>query len=101
MRLVQALLRPTVCDFVDIATQSRGLDLMFEELKIGAGARLDGVAIKDSGIRKSFDVIIIAIKKSAGQMVFNPGPDVLLEVEDVLITMGDKSQLKRLADTIC
>lgn len=101
MRLVQALLRPTVCDFVDIATQNRGLDLMFEELKIGAGAKLDGVAIKDSGIRKSFDVIIIAIKKATGQMVFNPGPDVLLEMEDVLITMGDKVQLKRLAETIC
>ena len=100
MRLVQALLRPTVCDFVDIATQNRGLDLMFEELKIGAGAKLDGVAIKDSGIRKSFDVIIIAIKKATGQMVFNPGPDVLLEMEDVLITMGDKGQLKRLSETI-
>ncbi|MBU8869324.1 MAG: potassium channel protein [Gemmatimonadales bacterium] len=101
MRLVQALLRPTVCDFVDIATQNRGLDLMFEELKIGSGGGLHGVAIKDSDIRRSFDVIIIAIKKSNGQMVFNPGPDVLLEVEDVLITMGDKSQLKRLAVAIC
>lgn len=101
MRLVQALLRPTVSDFVDIATQTGGLDLMFEELKIGASANLGGVAIKDSGIRKSFDVIIIAIKKATGQMVFNPGPDVVLEVQDVLITMGDKGQLKRLARTIC
>ena len=42
MRIVQALLRPTVYDFVDIATQSSGLDLMFEELHIGAGSRLDG-----------------------------------------------------------
>ena len=78
-----------------------GMDLMFEELKIGPGAGLDSVAIKDSGIRQSFDVIIIAIKKADGQMVFNPGPDVLLELEDVLITMGDKGQLRRLAAKIC
>ena len=101
MRLVQALLRPAVSDFVDIATQAGGMDLMFEELKIGPDSKLDGVAIKDSGFRKSFDVIIIAIKKTSGQMVFNPGPVVLLEVEDVLITMGDKNQLQRLAETIC
>ncbi len=101
MRLVQALLRPTVSDFVDIATQSSGLDLMFEELKISSSSGMDGVAIKDSDIRRSYDVIIIAIKKTDGQMVFNPGPDVLLETADVLITMGDKSQIKRLADAIC
>lgn len=97
MRLVQALLRPTVSDFLDIATQAGGMDLMFEQLKIGTGAKLDGVAIKDSGIRASFDVIVIGIKKKSGQMVFNPGPDVRLETDDVLITMGDRGQLRRLA----
>ena len=51
MRIVQALLRPTVYDFVEIATQSSGLDLMFEELAIGGDSDLDGVALKDSGIR--------------------------------------------------
>lgn len=101
MRLVQALLRPTVSDFIDIATRAGGLDLMFEELKVGPGAELDGVAIKDSGIRQNFDVIVIAIKKSSGQMVFNPGPDVRLAVGDVLVTMGDLGQLKRLAEKIC
>lgn len=100
MRLVQALLRPTVSDFVDIATQTGGMDLMFEELEIGTEAGLDGVAIKDSGIRASFDVIVIGIKKKSGQMVFNPGPGVLLETGDVLITMGDRGQLRRLAEAI-
>lgn len=100
MRLVQALLRPTVSDFVDIATQTGGMELMFEELKIGTEAGLDGVAIKDSGIRASFDVIVIGIKKKSGQMVFNPGPDVRLETGDVLITMGDRRQLRRLAEAI-
>ncbi len=99
MRIVQALLRPTVYDFVDVATQSSGLDLMFEELKVSEKSGLDGVAIKDSGIRQGFDVIVIAIKKPSGRMVFNPGPDVIMQIGDMLIVLGDRDQLKRLEST--
>lgn len=99
MRIVQALLRPTVYDLVDIATQSKGLDLMFEELEIGAGSKLDGLPLKNSGIRASFDVMVIGIKKPSGRMVFNPGPEVVLQVGDVLVMLGDKKQLVRLAAT--
>jgi len=99
MRLVQALLRPTVYDFVDIATRGSGLDLMFEELKISEGSRLDGNLLKDSGIRKDFDVIVIAIKPPSGEMLFNPGPEQALQTGDVLIMLGDKDQLARLADS--
>ena len=99
MRIVQALLRPTVYDFVDVATKTSGLDLMFEELKVSEKSGLDGVAIKDSGIRQSFDVIVIAIKKPSGRMVFNPGPEVILQVGDMLIVLGDRDQLNRLEST--
>ncbi len=100
MRIVQALLRPSVYDFVDIATQRSGLDLMFEEVHIGAGSRLDGVSVKDSDIRKHYDVIVIAIKKGDGRMVFNPGPDTVMHGDDVLITLGDRNQLQRLVSTL-
>lgn len=99
MRIVQALLRPTVSDFMDVATQTSGLDLMFEELKVSDSTGLDGVAIKDSGIRQNFDVIVIAIKKPSGRMIFNPGPDVIMQVGDVLIVLGDRDQLTRLEST--
>lgn len=100
MRIVQALLRPAVYDFVDIATQSSGLDLMFEELAIGAGRNFCGVALKDSNLRQDYDVIVIAIKKPSGSMIFNPGPEVVLDADDVMIVLGDKEQLERLAASL-
>ena len=96
MRIVQALLRPTVNDFLEIATQTGDLDLMFEELAIGGDSSLDGVALKDSGIRASYDVVVIAIKKGSGKMVFNPGPEAMLHNGDMLVTLGDRNQLDRL-----
>jgi voltage-gated potassium channel len=100
MRIVQALLRPTVSDFLEIATRSSGLDLMFEEMAIRDDSDLDGVALKDSGIRKSYDVIVIAIKKRTGDMVFNPGPETVLHNGDMLVTLGDRGQLDRLAASL-
>ena len=96
MRIVQALLRPTVYDFVDIATQHSGLELMFEELTLPNDSKLDAVALKDSGIRRDYDIIVIAIKKPTGRMVFNPGPELALEKGDVLIALGSREQLDRL-----
>ena len=97
MRIVQALLRPTVYDFVEIVTQSSGLDLMFEELPVGNNSRLIDTAIMNSGILKEYDVIVIAIKKPTGDMVFNPGPEYVFVAGDVLITLGDKEQLARMS----
>lgn len=96
MRIVQALLRPTVYDFVDIATRRSGMELMFEEVPLGPRGELDGVALKDSGIRLKYDIIVIAIKRPTGDMVFNPGPEVALSQGDVLITLGERDQLDRL-----
>jgi len=100
MRMVQALLRPSVYDFVEIATQSGGLELMFEEVPVVAGSRLDGQALGDSDIRSAYNIIVIAIKRAAGDMAFNPGPGAALVGGDVLITLGDKDQLQRLLGSL-
>ena len=100
MRIVQALLRPAVYDFVDIATQGGGLELMFEEVTLKVGSQMNGVALMDSGIRQNYDIIVIAIKKPTGRMVFNPGPKEVLEEGDVLITLGDRDQLDRMCGAL-
>ena len=100
MRLVQALLRPTVYDFVEVVTQSSGLDLKIEEFTVAAGSTVVGTAIRDSGLRQTYDVIIFAIKKESGEMVFNPGPGYVIEAGDVLISMGDRQQVRRLRDAV-
>lgn len=100
MRLVQALLRPTVHDFVDMASQSGGLDLMFEEVAIHEGSRLDGLTLGASDIRQNYNVIVVGIKKRSGRMVFNPGPDAAVAGGDVLVALGDKDQLQRLCGSL-
>jgi voltage-gated potassium channel len=95
-RVAQAVLRPTVVDFLELATKTEHFDLQIEETRIAARSQLAGATLKDSRLRQDLGVIIVTIKKASGQMVFNPPHDATLEAGDILIAMGDRARLDRL-----
>jgi voltage-gated potassium channel len=95
-RIAQMLKRPTVVDFVDIAMMGSHLGLMIEEATIGDNSSLIGKNLIDSHLRKDYGVIIVAIKKISGDMVFNPMPSEKLEAGDVIVVLGKKEDLKRM-----
>jgi voltage-gated potassium channel len=95
-RVAQAVLRPAVMDFIELATRSEHLELQIEETEIAAGSGLAGQSLKDSALRQDLGIIIVAIKKPGGRMVFNPEPSGILEPGDLLITLGHRQQLDRL-----
>ncbi len=94
-RMAQTILRPTVVDFMDMA-MGEGIDLSLEEIPVGGGAGIIGVPLKDSGIRQRLDLIIVAIKRLDGTMLFNPQPDTVILQGDTLIALGSKANLDKL-----
>jgi len=88
-RMAQAILRPSVVDFIEIATAGHNLELQLEEIRIRNASRLAGKNLINSGIRKELGIIIVGIKKGDGNMVFNPASETLIEAGDVLITLGE------------
>jgi voltage-gated potassium channel len=95
-RVAQAVLRPTVVDFLELATRTEHLALQIEEVRIGRGSRLAGTTLLESQVRQDLGIIIVAIKKASGTMRFNPTSDTLIEAGDTLITLGPRSQLDQL-----
>jgi voltage-gated potassium channel len=47
-------------------------------------------------VRKETGVIVLAIRKADGQMVFNPPADARITIGDHLIAMGEPQGLRRL-----
>jgi len=88
------LLRPTVSSFLDVALSRKSDAIQIEELFIPKKSRYTQLALKDSGIRQNFNLIIIAIKKSSGEMIFAPHFETLLEARDTLILMGKTEDLQ-------
>jgi voltage-gated potassium channel len=41
-------------------------------------------------------IIIVAIKKAPGHMIFNPAPETLIEAGDILVAIGHREHLDQL-----
>jgi len=95
-RMAQAVLRPAVVDFIELATRTEYLDLQIEETEIAAKSSLAGKSLQECKVRQELGVIIVAIKKAQGHMVFNPPGDARMEPGDLLITLGNREQLDQL-----
>ena len=95
-RMAQAVLRPAVVDFIELATRTEHLDLQIEEARIQPGSRLAGATLRASQLRHELGVIIVAIKKARGDMIFNPPGEAVMETGDTLIALGQRQQLDQL-----
>lgn len=97
-RMAQAALTPAVADFIELTTMTETLDLNFEQVRIAEGSMLDGKRLKDSRIRSEHNAMIVAITPREGEMIFNPDGEQTLHAGDLLIAIGTRSGLNKLAE---
>ena len=100
VRLAQALIRPHVARFLDFTTKNMGLDVAIEQLQVAAGAEFIGKTLREMQIRRDLGIIVLAIRKSDGQMVFNPPAEMEISAGDFLIVMGEQPNLQDLEDRL-
>jgi voltage-gated potassium channel len=94
------LLRPNVRTFLDAAFSRKSDAIQIEEVFIPDQSPYTQVALKDSGIRQDFNLIITAIKKKSDEMMFAPHFETVLEAGDTLIVMGKTDDLKGFAKAL-
>ncbi len=95
-RLAQSLLRPHVVQFLDFTTQAAGLQVVIEQVRVSDHSELLGKSIRELQIGRQFGVIVLAIRKGDGEMVFNPAADTPICAGDYLIVMGQPENLRTL-----
>ncbi|KGO34726.1 MAG: NAD-binding protein [Desulfoprunum sp.] len=95
-RMAQILQKPTVVDFLDSAMMSGDLGLKLEEAVVQPTSPLVGKTIVTSNLRRDFGVIIVAIKKADNGMIFNPGPQAIIDPLDVIVAIGKQEDMKRM-----
>jgi voltage-gated potassium channel len=94
LRVAQALLKPTVVEFIEKATTGRNDELQIEEHPIAEDSKLVGQSLKDIGMRESYNLIPVAVKRNGARMIFNPPLELILEAGDILVTMGEFGNLQ-------
>ena len=95
-RMAQSLLRPTVIDFIDLTVHEGELGLRLEELQVSDEATFADKTLMDSGIRSEHDLIVVAIKRLKGEMLFNPNPNTEILPGDILVVLGEHLNIQAL-----
>ena len=95
MSMAQRILRPTVTSFLELAFASGNKDIQMEEIPVNSRSELLDIKLKDSGIRQRFNLILIAIKKEDGRMMFNPSHESAFRTGDTVIAVGNDENLIR------
>jgi voltage-gated potassium channel len=99
-RMAHAILRPNVIRFLELAFSDENTDIHIEEVKVAASSTLVDVTLKDSGIRKAYDLIILSIVKDDGTMLFNPSADTRINAGDTVVAVGCHESLVKLGEVL-
>jgi voltage-gated potassium channel len=95
-RMAQALLKPHVQQFLDFTTQNMGLDAGIEQVLVAERSAFIEQSLAEMHVRKELGVIVLAIRKANGEMLFNPPAEAKISGGDHLIVMGRPDGLRKL-----
>ncbi len=89
IRIAHTILKPTVVDFLELTAKAGNMEIQIEEVVVEAESALAGKTIKDADIRAKNWVVIVALKKENGKILFNPRAHTLIDVGDKVAVIGE------------
>ncbi|HID98296.1 MAG TPA: potassium channel protein [Thermodesulfobacteriaceae bacterium] len=95
-RMALILAKPTVTDFLEASVCAGSIDrlLELEEIKVEEGSILSGQNLIEANLSEQCNVILLSIKKTSGENVFNPSYMYQIDEGDVLVVLGEAEALK-------
>ncbi|HYX27897.1 MAG TPA: potassium channel protein [Pyrinomonadaceae bacterium] len=94
-RMAVSLTKPAVSEFFDSITGTK-LGLGFEQVLVEESSPLVRQVLRETPIRAELDIVIISIRRSNGEIIFNPAAETIIESGDILIAIGQVEGLTRL-----
>lgn len=91
-RIASLITRPVVADFLEGLGVGGG-DLTLDEVPVVADGELDGIVLRETGVRERFGVTVLAVR-SHDTMDTHPSPELQLQGGDVLVVLGAEDDVR-------
>jgi len=98
-RMALASLRPNVVDFLHTTSLGDG-ELIIEEIAIPESSHLAGKTLVESKLKQDYGINIIGMKKKSSHLTISPGPNTIMEANDILVIIGSSESLERLSSEL-
>ena len=95
-QMERMITRPTTADLFELFSEASHLEIELGELRVHDNSPLAGRTLAESGIRNDFDLLVVAIYKNESEPQFNPVPEQIIEAGDLLLLMGQNSNIERI-----
>ena len=99
MRMASEVLRPHVVSFLDLMLKEQSKTLRLEEIDVGKKSPWVGKTIQELAIKNRYGILVLAVKSAVeirgARFHVNPPPDHRLSAGEVVIVMGDVSEIRK------
>ncbi|MGO9465997.1 MAG: potassium channel family protein [Isosphaeraceae bacterium] len=92
-RIVSLLTNPAAVEFAELVTSRSTVAIEMDEMLIQSASAIAGHSLRDADIKRRTGVIVVAIKRSDGRVVFPPSSDELLSPGDSVVVLGQREHL--------
>ena len=104
VQMANLITRPTSTDFLQEKDRHSSLndllaqiDVRLEELTINHSSSLVGKTVGELEIRGKGAFILVALRRSSGELVTHPHSSMMLDSQDILIVLGHQEKLPKFA----
>lgn len=93
-RIADLIVRPHAADLMHrVGNFKSGLEAILEEIFVTPGSPLIGRTIRDAETHRRHRLLIVSVRRSDGEEVFNPDAEYVFAEGDTLIAMGKSSDV--------
>jgi voltage-gated potassium channel len=98
-RMERLITRPSTAHLMELVGEASFLDVEVDELRLTDGCKLIGLTVVGTQASRKHHVLVIAVDRVEGGMVFNPDADYTFQKGDVAIVMGRVEDIREFRDT--
>lgn len=95
-RIASLITRPVVADFLEELGVGGG-ELTLDEVPVHPGGELDGVELRNAGVRERFGVTVLAVRSDIA-LDTHPSPELELHAGDVLVVLGAEVDIRAIRE---
>lgn len=94
-RMAAMITRPSTVEFLELVADRNVLDVELDEFVLPENSPLIGKQLGETGLRPKYSLLMVAVKRRVGALIFNPESDYVFQTEDVAIIMGRTEDIQR------
>jgi voltage-gated potassium channel len=95
-RMAALAVQPHVAEFLDVVMHDGSLEFRLEQVEVPTRSPLAGRTLSQSRIHDLTGTLVLAMREPGAAFRTNPSPSATIEAGEVLIVIGDSSQVAKL-----